>query len=38
MCHLVLFMPLIGLALFWLLPFYLALPLYLAILFLSGFV
>ncbi len=38
MCHLVLLMPVFGLALFWVLPLGLALPLYLAILVISGVV
>ncbi len=37
MCHLILLLPLIGLPLFWLLPLSYALPLYLAIVFVSIF-
>lgn len=36
MCHLVLLMPFFGLSLFWVLPFSVALPLYIAILIISG--
>jgi membrane-bound serine protease (ClpP class) len=38
MYHLILLMPLIGLGLFWLLPFAFALPLYLVVLLLSGYI
>lgn len=38
MCHLVLLMPLIGLGVFWLWPFSVAMPVYLVILFISGLV
>ena len=38
MCHLVLLMPVIGLGVFWLWPFSVAMPVYLIILLISGFV
>lgn len=38
MCHLVLLMPLFGIGLFWVFPLELALPLYIAILIISGVV
>lgn len=38
MCHLILLLPLFGLPLFWIWPFELALPSYLAVLLLSGWV
>lgn len=38
MCHLVLMMPVIGLGVFWLWPFSVAMPVYLVILFISGLV
>lgn len=38
MCHLILMMPVIGLGVFWILPFSVALPLYLLIVALSGFI
>lgn len=38
MCHLILLFPVVGLLLFWVMPFYSALPLYLIILILCGFI
>jgi membrane-bound serine protease (ClpP class) len=38
MCHLVLLMPVIGLILFWILPFYLALPFYAIVAVASGLI
>lgn len=38
MCHLILMMPVIGLGVFWILPFSVALPLYLVIVAVSGFI
>ena len=37
MCHLILFLPIIAVSLFWIFPFYIALPLYLLILGISLF-